>query len=102
VIEATDTRLSETEKQRMVREARERVTKMLRSRMAQSVEEQAQQILERADRILEENVDHPMKDEVSAKATELRQRIDAGEEELEGTMEELLRLVDEIEASAGS
>jgi molecular chaperone DnaK len=100
VIEATDTRLGEVDKQRMIRESRERVTRMLRDRMKESVEEQAQQLLERADRALAGSRAHPLAPKLGARVSHLREVLKSGnQEDVEKAMEELLRVVDDIEAA---
>jgi len=100
-IEATDTRLSEPDKQRMIREARERVTRMLRDRMKESVEEQAQHLLERAEKAVTRSRSHPLTPRISTSASRLREVLKAGkQDEIEKVMEDLLRIVDEIEAGA--
>jgi len=99
VIEATDTRLDEAEKQRMMREARERVTRVLRERMKESLDEQAHQLLERTEKVAATASGHPLTAQVNSRAAHLRQLVDSGaSEEVERAMEELLRMVDEIEA----
>jgi len=89
------------EKTRMVREARERVSKMLRQRMRESVEEQAGSVLERANRVALS--DHPLADEVNHKASRLREQLKAGvsQDDIERTMEDLIRMMDEVESAAG-
>ena len=100
VIEATDTRLGEVDKQRMIRESRDRVTRMLSDRMKESVEEQAQQLLERADRAMSGSRAHPLAPKVGTRVSHLRETLKSGnQEEVEKAMEELLRVVDEIEAA---
>ncbi len=103
VIEATDTRLSEADKQRMVREARERVTQMLRQRMKESVEEQAEQLLERAQKALAAARNHPLAPQVGTRSSHLREVMKTDNQEaIEKAMDELLRLVDEVEAAGAA
>ena len=52
-IEATDNRLTESDKQRMIKEARSRVTQMLRAKISESVQEEGAQLLKRAQKVLE-------------------------------------------------
>lgn len=59
-IDATDNRLTESDKQRMIKEARARVTKMLRAKISESIQEEGAQLLKRAQKVLE-TVSHDAK-----------------------------------------
>jgi molecular chaperone DnaK len=101
VIEATDTRLGDMDKQRMIREARERVTAMLRDRMKESVEDQARQLLERADKAVTASRNNPLSPKVSSGAGRLRDVIKAGKnEEIEKAMDDLLHVLTNLEAGS--
>jgi len=101
VIEATDTRLSDADKQRMIREARERVTHMLRDRLRESVEEQAQQLLERAEKAAMTSRNHPLATRLRSGASQLQEVLKSGkQDQIEKAMDELLRIVDEVETGA--
>jgi len=100
VIEATDSRLSEAEKQRMIREARERVTRMLRQRVKESLEEQADQLLKRAQRVAASAGEHPRVSEINKLSAQLREVLESGDQaKIESALDELLRVVDEIETA---
>ncbi len=99
-IAATGTRLSEAEKQRMIKEARERVSRMLRERIQQSVLDEAQNLLARAEAVVGAHGSHPLAKEVRQSAADLKKLIDKGDKAaLEDKMDDLLRLLTELEAA---
>lgn len=99
-IAATGTRLSEAEKQRMIKEARERVSRMLRERIQQSVLDEAQNLLSRAEALVGAHGSHPLAKEVRQTAADLKKLIDKGDKAaLEDKMDDLLRLLTELEAA---
>jgi molecular chaperone DnaK len=99
VIESTDTRLGDSDKQRMIREARDRVTTLLRQRMRESVEDQASHVLERFQRVSASALGHPLHSKVGSRANQLREQLKIGNhDEIERTMEDLIRLMDEMES----
>jgi molecular chaperone DnaK len=99
-IAATSTRLSEAEKQRMIKEARERVTRMLRERMQQSVLDEAQNLLSRSDTVLAAHGSHPLAKQVRDHAQELKHLLNSGDKDaLEDKMDDLLRVLTELEAA---
>ncbi|MDK2972461.1 MAG: molecular chaperone DnaK [Candidatus Sumerlaeota bacterium] len=102
VIDATDERLTDSDKNRMIREAKERVSRMLRSKISESRHEEAKNMLERSNATLSAlGGDHPMAPELKAMTTRLREALDEGDESLlDDTIDDLLRLLAEIEASA--
>ncbi|MBX7247068.1 MAG: Hsp70 family protein [Candidatus Sumerlaeaceae bacterium] len=100
VIEATGTRLSDTEKQRMVKEARERVSRMLRDRITESVVDEARNLVGRAEKLAGTQPGHPLAKEVKTQVASLRTLIDRGDSAaLEEKMDDLLRLLTELEAA---
>ncbi|MGC8740027.1 MAG: molecular chaperone DnaK [Candidatus Sumerlaeaceae bacterium] len=99
-IAATATRLSEAEKQRMIKEARERVTRMLRERMKQSIVDEAQNLISRANALLSAHGSHPLAKQVREQAQQLKDLLNAGDKDaLEDKMDDLLRLLTELEAA---
>ena len=101
VISATDERLTESDKNRMIREAKDRVSQMLRTKISESRHEEARNMLERAEATLAALGDHPMSTDLNGLVTQLRGSIEAGDEStLDDTIDEMLRLLAEIEASA--
>jgi molecular chaperone DnaK len=101
VVSATAERLSDDEKNRMVREARERVAKMTLSKLSDSRSEEARHLLERAEATLEAASNHALATDLRFRADELRDAIETGNDAaLEQHQEELLRLLSEIEAGA--
>jgi molecular chaperone DnaK len=101
-IQATSAKLDESDKQRMVGEARERVTKMLRSRVADSIEDEVKETMQRAESILNELPDHPMADKLRAQIQGMKQALGQREHEaLEQLSLEAMRTLAQIE-SAGA
>ncbi len=101
VVESTDSRLDETEKNRMIRDARERVTKMLQDRISDSREEEARNILERAESVLAVSGQHPLSEGLQEQSEALRAAIEeADEEKLNDLIDDVLRMMTEIEAGA--
>jgi molecular chaperone DnaK len=102
-IAATDARLSESEKQRMVKEAKDRVSRMLRDRIQENRVEEAQSILSRAEGVLTTHSSHPMVSSLKTKTNELRTLMQEGgdEKKLGETLDEVNRLVTIMETAAG-
>jgi len=102
-IAATDARLSESEKQRMVKEAKDRVSRMLRDRIQENRVEEAQSILSRAEGVLTTHSGHPMVSSLKTKTNELRTLMQEGgdEKKLGETLDEVNRLVTIMETAAG-
>ncbi|MFC1601724.1 Hsp70 family protein [Candidatus Sumerlaeota bacterium] len=102
-IAATDNRLGDNDKQRMVSEARERVTKMLRERIEDSQSDEAHNLAGRGRQVAQENPNHQRCDDIRNKATEIDELVNSGaDEELDQAMEDLLMLINEVEAAAGA
>ncbi len=99
-IAATGTRLSDGEKSRMVAEARDRVARMLRDRIKESVVEEARGLMGRAESLLSSRGSHPLAREVRDHTKELQKLIDSGDRNaLEDKMDDLLRTLTELEAA---
>ena len=99
VIESTSSRLTEAEKVRMVKEARERVTKMLSERIKDSRSEEAANIIERAQSILAVNGGHPRHTDLKNQTKQLKDAVEVGDEEqINEMIDDVLRLMTEIEA----
>jgi molecular chaperone DnaK len=99
-IAATSHRLSEDEKSRMVKEARDRVNSILRQRIADSVVEEARGLVSRAEVLLSSAGSHPLSSEVRSNIQALNSLISEGNgQEIEDKMDDLLRLVTELEAA---
>ncbi len=100
-IAATGHRLTESEKSRMIKEAKERVTKMLRAKIKESRSEEAKAILERAQRAAQAAGNHPRAAELRKKSEDLRLVVESGDESaLDDLIDDMLRLLTEIEAGA--
>ncbi len=98
-ITATDNRLRDDDKNRMIKEAKERVSRMLASKIKDSRQEEARNILERAEGALGRSGSHPMAGELEAKAGRLRHALESGnEEEVHETIDEVLRVLVAMEA----
>lgn len=99
-IQATDTRLNEGDKQRMIKDAKERVARMLRERIQESVVDEARGLLSRAEALATANSAHPLAQELNSTTADLRRLIDNGDRNaLEDKMDDVLRLVTELEAA---
>jgi molecular chaperone DnaK len=100
-IESTDSRLNEGDKTRMIREARERVTKMLAQRIKESRTDEARNIIERAESTLATAGSHPLTNELQGQMEQLRAAIEVGDEgALNELIDDVLRVMTEIEAGA--
>jgi molecular chaperone DnaK len=100
-IAATGTRLSDAEKQRMIKDARERVSRMLRDRIQESIIDEARSLLARAQALAGARTSHPLSKEISLQTADLKKLIDAGDKAaLEDKMDDLLRLLTELEAAS--
>lgn len=97
-IAATGSKLSDAEKARMIKEARERVTKMLRVKIQERREEEIKDILSRVEKALASGGAQPQAAELRAKSEQLRKAVSSGDEKLMDTLiDELLRLLTEVE-----
>lgn len=100
-IEATANRLNDAEKNRMIKEARERVTAMLQDRIRESRTDEARNILERAESVMAISGTHPMSNDLKGQAKQLRDAIEAGDEDaINDLIDDVLRVMTEIEAGA--
>ena len=99
-IAATGTRLNESEKVRMTAEARDRVSRMLRDRIQESVVEEARGLMTRAEVLLQSRGAHPLAKEVRQHAQEMQGLMDGGDRNaLEDKMDDLLRILTEFESA---
>jgi molecular chaperone DnaK len=100
-IEATDSRLNESDKNRMIREARDRVTKMLAERIKETRSDEARNIISRAESVMALAVSHPLESDLRNKTEELRNAVEVGDEDaLNDLIDDVLRVMTEIEAGA--
>ena len=100
VIEATGTRLSDQEKARMIKESRDRISRMLRDRIQESAVDEARNLIGRAEALAASRAAHPLAKEISQQTTELRQLVDSGDAgAMEDKMDQLLRLLTDLEAA---
>lgn len=102
-IASTDSRLSEAEKARMIKEAKERVTRFLRDRIQQNRVEEAQSVVQRAEKVISSRGDHPMTKSLRSKTEELKSLMEAGADDskVEAAIDEVIRILTTMEA-AGS
>lgn len=99
-IAATDNRLGEADKTRMIKEAKERVSRMLRERIQSSVTDEARNLISRAESLIGSRAGHPLSSEIRQQTSDLRRLVDRGESDgLEDKMDDLLRLLTELEAA---
>ncbi len=98
-ITATDTRLDDREKQRMVMEAKERVTKMLRERISDSVLDETQSLIKRAEGLLQ-GASGETAEKLTEKLLAAKQMISANDTAgLEEVMDDVNRHVTDLEAA---
>lgn len=97
---ATDTRLGDVDKQRMIREAKDRVSKQLRDKIKANVAENAKELVTRAQKAISRAGSHPLSKELKAKVDEVVSLLNSGdEEELDDKMNSVLKILTEIEAA---
>lgn len=99
-IAATGERLTPEEKDRMVTEARERVTGMMRNKQFQSTVDEASGLASRADALVSKDPAHPMAGSLKGQADELRELLEQDDlEVIEDKMDDLIRSITEFEAA---
>ncbi|HOE62479.1 MAG TPA: Hsp70 family protein [Candidatus Sumerlaeota bacterium] len=103
-IAATDARLSESEKQRMVKESKDRVSRSLRERIQENRIEESQSVLSRSEEVLANYAGHPMESTLRKKTEDLRSLMQQGggdDRKLGETIDDVNRLITIIETAAG-
>jgi len=99
-IQATSTKLSEAEKSRMISEAKERVTRMLRSKAADSVEEEVRETIRRAQAALNDSPEHTLAGKLREQVQNMQRALQKQEhEKLESLSLEAMRTLAQIESS---
>jgi molecular chaperone DnaK len=99
-VASTSSRLSEAEKARMIKEAKERVTRMLKSKIQESRVEEAKNVLTRAERTLSASATHPMAKELRSKVSTLKQLVDDGaEDKIDDVLDDIIRVLTQLEAA---
>lgn len=99
-IAATDTRLGDQDKQRMIKDAKERVARMLRERIQESVVDEARGLVSRAESLTNQRGNHPLAKDIKSRTADLKKLIDAGDNKaLEDKMDDLLRMLTELESA---
>jgi molecular chaperone DnaK len=99
-VAATSSRLSESEKARMIKEAKERVTRMLKAKIQESRIEEARNVLTRADRTLAAAASNPMAKELRTKIATLKQLVDDGaEDKIDDVLDDVIRVLTQMEAA---
>jgi len=101
-IAATDSRLSEAEKVRMIKEAKERVTRILRDRIQQSRVDEANSIIKRAEILIASNSSHPMANTLRGKTEALKSLVQSGADDtrLEEAIDTVVQILSTMEAAA--
>ncbi len=100
-IAATGSKLDDAEKARMIKEARERVTKILREKIQERRDEEVQDILTRAEKALTSKGSHPMADELRTKRDQLKKALKSGDDaKLDSLIDDVIRLLTEMEMAA--
>lgn len=101
VINATSERLTGDEKNRMVSEARSRVSRMTLMKLTEARNDEARTVLERAEATIMAAGDHSLSGDLKTRTEKLRECLEAGNDAaLQEHMDELLRLLATIEAGA--
>lgn len=96
---ATDNRLSDQEKSRMTREARNRITKMLEQRVKETLYNQAESLIFRAEKMIG-NSDDETAVETRGIIDTLQRALDGGDsEQINGQMERLSTQITKLEAA---
>ncbi|MEN6624679.1 MAG: Hsp70 family protein [Candidatus Sumerlaeia bacterium] len=99
-IASTGSRLSDSEKQRMVKEARERVSQTVRQAGHSHIHEEALSAIQRANDAISHAPNHPRSEEIAQLARGLENRLDeADEHELEIMTGDLIQVLAEIESA---
>lgn len=99
-VESTGARLTESEKLRMTREARDRVSSQLKSRMEADAVAEISGLVTRANATAKANSSHPLANQVIALAEQLKRTIDADPHaDVEDVTDDLLRLMTELESA---
>jgi molecular chaperone DnaK len=100
-IASTGSRLSDHEKARMVREARDRVARSLREKMQQSVRTEATDLLQRARDVLIAMPRHPRGNDIKKMAGQLEGLLKSGDDAaIEALTLQLMQAVNEIETAS--
>ena len=100
-VESTGARLTEAEKNRMIREARDRVTQQLRSRMEANALEEINSLVTRATATAQANAAHPLSEQVISLAQTLKKTIEANPNaDTEALTDDLMRMMTEIESAS--
>jgi molecular chaperone DnaK len=101
-ISATAQRLSDNEKMRMIKEARERVARELREKIKHNVNDEARDVIDRAQALIGSMNDHPRSGDLKGKVHDLQSKLDTGGDasEVEEMIFDLMRVVNELESAA--
>lgn len=98
-IQATSAKLSDDEKNRMVGEARDRVTRMLRHKVGDSLEDEVRETIQRAEKALEDNSDHALADQLRSHIRDLQNALEGREHEaMEDLSLKAMRTLAQMEA----
>ncbi|OQB85279.1 MAG: Chaperone protein DnaK [Planctomycetes bacterium ADurb.Bin126] len=100
-IASTGSRLSDAEKNRMVREARERIAQTLRERIKSNVREEATDAIRRGQELIAHDPGNPRAQQVRQLISTVERGIQSGDDDnLERYTTELIQLVNELEAAS--
>lgn len=98
-IEATGNRLDDADKNRMMKEARERVSKMLQDRILESRSDEARNIIERAESVLAVSGANPLSGDLKNQLNQLNEALESGNEDgMNDLIDDVLRVMSEIES----
>lgn len=100
-ISSTAARLTDSEKMRMVKDARERVARELREKIKHNVHDEAKDVLQRAEDLQNALDGHPRVGELNGKIDSLRTKMGGGDAHaIEESVFDLMRVVNELEAAS--
>lgn len=100
-VASTGSRLGDSEKVRMIKEARERVARELREKIKRNVSDEAEDVIHRAEDLIRSLNDHPRSGDLKRKVKELRSNMRNGDSAMiEEQVFELMRVVNDLESSA--
>lgn len=100
-VASTGARLSDSEKVRMVKEARERVARDLREKIKRNVSDEAEDVIHRAEDLIRSLNDHPRSGDLKRRVSDLRSTMGSGDMSMiEEQVFELMRVVNDLESSA--
>ncbi len=101
MIASTGSRLTEAQKNRMVKEARDRISSQIRDKIKTNARSEAMDLLQRARDIVQADPNHPRQPELDQLIQSLESGLDGGDDQsLDGLTMNLMHAVNEIESAS--